>query len=601
MYKAQALHACLIKQGLHSHAYRCNLLLQSYVKSNSLSDAQKLLSTMPVANAVSYNTVLSGYFSSGSVAEALNLFESTHGKDCQSWNIVISGLAKYNWHERALTHFLKMRDSVVRPDAVTYSIVVPCCELGLGKQVHGEIVKMGVGSDAFLGTNLMKMYGGAGAVHSARKVFGEMPERDLVAWNAMIFCFSKHGGGDTCVELFRKLCREGIQPDEYTYAIILNDFVSHAQLFEAMMVQSAVTRRGYHSDCFINNALIDLYFKCGFVASAFKLFEEMANPDLASWTTMIVGFSQSGHMELAESLFHEMRIQDIKPNSFTFGGLLSGCATSNALQWGKQLHALVLKCGLENEVIVGSSLLDVYSKCSEMDNALKAFRGLSEKDIVSWNGIICGYAANGQAEEALKLYNEMLREGSPGVSPNVVTFVGVLSACCHAGLVEEGCHHFIDMVTKHCIRPTVEHYTCIVDLLGRAGHLEEAEALLLSLPSEPDVVIWGALLGACKLHGNLRMARHVSKHLHANEPFSSSNYVLLANSYTDSGRWGEAVEVRELMQARGVQKNVGCSWIDVRGCMRLFLSGDKSHPLIDTVREVLKRLHLHIDEVLTIS
>ncbi|KAK3443610.1 hypothetical protein EUGRSUZ_B03718 [Eucalyptus grandis] len=488
MYKAQALHACLIKQGLHSHAYRCNLLLQSYVKSNSLSDAQKLLSTMPVANAVSYNTVLSGYFSSGSVAEALNLFESTHGKDCQSWNIVISGLAKYNWHERALTHFLKMRDSVVRPDAVTYSIVVPCCDLGLGKQVHGEIVKMGVGSDAFLGTNLMKMYGGAGAVHSARKVFGEMPERDLVAWNAMIFCFSKHGGGDTCVELFRKLCREGIQPDEYTYAIILNDFVSHAQLFEAMM------------------------------------------------------------------------------------------------------------CGLENEVIVGSSLLDVYSKCSEMDNALKAFRGLSEKDIVSWNGIICGYAANGQAEEALKLYNEMLREGSPGVSPNVVTFVGVLSACCHAGLVEEGCHHFIDMVTKHCIRPTVEHYTCIVDLLGRAGHLEEAEALLLSLPSEPDVVIWGALLGACKLHGNLRMARHVSKHLHANEPFSSSNYVLLANSYTDSGRWGEAVEVRELMQARGVQKNVGCSWIDVRGCMRLFLSGDKSHPLIDTVREVLKRLHLHIDE-----
>ncbi|KAK9274343.1 hypothetical protein L1049_019157 [Liquidambar formosana] len=256
MYKAQIFHAALVKSGLQNHVYQCNILLQAYIKSQALFDAHKLLHLMPHPTVVSYNTILSGYFKSHLVSEALELFKAAPKTDCQSWNIVISGCSQNQRLEEALTHFVKMRHGSIRPDNFTYSIVIPYCDFDFGQQLHAEIIKVCPSSDAFLGTNLLRMYAGGGAIEGARKVFDGMPHRDLVTWNALISCYSQYGMGDRTIELFRQLGREGIVADEYTYAIVLNEFASCLLVFEAMQIHSLIIQRGLCSDRFTSNALM---------------------------------------------------------------------------------------------------------------------------------------------------------------------------------------------------------------------------------------------------------------------------------------------------------------------------------------------------------
>lgn len=597
MYKPQAHHASLIKKGRIDHVHQCNNLLQSYISSQALSQAHRLLQSMPRPDVISHNSILSGYFKFGLFSEAITHFDGASKRNARSWNLVLSGCVKYHKPGEALTHFVKMRCTSVRPDSFTYAIVIPCCDLGFGRQVHADVVKIGSELDAYLGTNLLKMYAEFGGIGDARRVFDGMPYRDLVAWNAMISCYSKHGMGEISVELFRQLVREGVFADEYTYATVLNEFEARWQVLEAMQVHALIIKRGFCSDRFANNALVNLYSKFGYVASASRLFEAIPYPDVVSWTVIIVGLLQSGHMNEGMRLFYQMQLANIEPNSFTFGGLLGAFANANAFGKGRQFHGLVLKFGLGANVVVGSAVVDMYSKFGEMDEAFRAFQEVPERDAVSWSVIICGYAKNGSGMEALKLYNEMLQLGPPGMRPNEAIFVGVLSACSHNGLLKEAYTYFREMVDKHRIIPKAEHYTCIVDLLGRAGLLQEAEALILALPMAPDNVMWGSLLGACKLHGDVEMARRILERLCAIEPHNSSNYVLLANSYTDIGEWGEAVEVREVMEARGIEKSAGRSWVEIGTSTHSFLAGDYLHPRIEVASGVLHRLNLQMRDV----
>ncbi|KAM7523419.1 hypothetical protein LguiA_013321 [Lonicera macranthoides] len=394
MYKAQILHAHLVKNGLFFNVYNCNLLLQSYINSGSLFHAHNLLKFLPHTNVVSFNTILSGFFRSNLVSQALKFFNSSPQKDCHSWNIAISGCVKNQRLDLALAHFVRMRGSLV------------------------------------------------------------------------------------------------------------------------------------------------------------------------------------------------------KPNSYTLSGLLSACASFGAFQRGKQLHGFVFKINMENDVIVGSAIVDMYSKGGEMNDALKFVRSMPERDIASWNAIICGFAQSDEVINALKLYEELILF-NPIIVPNDITFVGVLSACSHVGLVKEGNNYFNDMILNHKITPKKEHYTCMVDLLARAGQLEEAEAVMLALPIKPDDVMWTALLGACKLHGNLFMAKRISQKAKA---LNSSNYVSLSNSYADSARWFEAIEVKGMMEARGVEKISGHSWIEIGDCMHSFLSGDKLHARIDMAYEMLQILYLQMGD-----
>ncbi|KAK4278897.1 hypothetical protein QN277_016675 [Acacia crassicarpa] len=596
MYKAQTLHASIVKKGLQNNVYHCNVLLQAYIKVHALSSAQKLLRFMPNPNVVSHNTLLSGYFSFGLVAEALEVFSATPAKDSRSWNILISGYVKNLRIEDAMSHFVKMKRSPVKPDGYTYSIVLPLCDLSSGRQVQAEIFKVCSISDSYLGTNILQMYASCGVIEDARKVFDEMPVRDLVTWNALISCYSRFGLGDFCLSLYKQMYREGILADEYTHAIILNEMASHLQLMEATQIHSCGIKLGFCSDPFITNSLLELYAKCGLIDSALFLFEEIQDKDVFAWTTIVTGLSQSGHIDEAVWLFYEMQLAGVEPNSFTFGGMLGACAVRNTLQRGRQLHGVAIKYGLENNLVVGSAISDMYSKCGEMQQAFMMFQSMPEKDIVVWNGIICGFAQNGEAMKALKLYNKMVQLGPSVVSPNNVTFMGVLSACSHRGLVQEGFRYFNEMIHEYKIKPKIEHYTCMVDLLGRSGLLEEAEALLLQMPFKADAVMWSTLLGACKLHGNLTMAKRISGDLHTVGPWNSSNYVLLANSYAFMGEWSETLEVREMGNLKGLKKSLGCSWIETGGQMHSFVSGDKSYPLIERVYSVLKFIYIQMSD-----
>ncbi|KAF3454287.1 hypothetical protein FNV43_RR04734 [Rhamnella rubrinervis] len=293
--------------------------------------------------------------------------------------------------EEGLAHFVKLRSSFVRLDSFTYSIIVPCCDMVLGQQVHADVVEIYSVSDVFLGTNFIGVYAGVGEMGAAMKVFDEMPKRDLVAWNALISCYSKAGMGERSMRIV---------------------------------------------------------FKVWLFASSLALFKELPEQDVVAWTTIITRFSESGNMECASWLFYETRFENIQQNSFTFASLLSACAHLNAFQSGKQLHGLVLKYGLETDVVMGSVMLDMFSKYGQMEDAITFFRMIPEKDTISCNGIIGGYAQNGEATKALKLFDEMVHLESPTVSPNDFTLIGVLSACSHNGLLKEAYGYFNDMIHK---------------------------------------------------------------------------------------------------------------------------------------------------------
>ncbi|CAL9159546.1 unnamed protein product [Musa hybrid cultivar] len=542
--EAQRFHAALLTSGFRNHAYRCNLLLRAYARCGALSHARSLLLQMPLPTLVSFNTLLSGFVRSGRIDDAIDLFDAMPATDAHSYNTVICGLVRIHRVREAFARFLRMARSHVRPDDFTCSTIVACCDLSGGRQLHALMVKVAsLTSDPFAGTNLLRMYGDAGEMCDARKVFDEMGHRDLTSWNVLIDCYFKSGMGELCIKIFVEMVRDRIRLDEFTLATVMNELASCSSVSKGMQVHSLVVRAGFIMDRFCCNALLNLYSKGGFVSSAMKLFDDMTDPDVVSWTIMISGLEVGGHIIDAFEVFNSMRMAEVEPNSFTFGTLIGCCANVNAFDIGKQFHALVLKNGLELDVVVGSTIVNMYSKCGEITDALRLFQSLPERDIVSWNGVICGLAQNGEATTALQLFDEMVQLRLNGIMPNHVTFVGVLTACSRAGLIRKGCSIFNDMVDVYSCEPQAEHYACMVDLFARSGLLEEAEVIIQSLSTEPNIILWGALLGACKSRGNLVMAKRIVKRLYVSEPMNSSDYVLLANLYAANKEWDDVFKV----------------------------------------------------------
>lgn len=589
---AHKLHATLLKAGLHGDAYRCNLLLRAYVRSGALADARALLDLMPSPTLVSYNTLLSGYASSGRADAALDLLDAMPDKDAWSWNTAISGLSRAGQPCEALRRFLQMTRGPVAPDGFTYSIVSPCCDLGEARQVLARAVKAGVFADACVGTGFVRLYAELRLLEDARKVFDCMPQRDLVSWNVLLDCYMKSGEAGSCLQEFLRMVANGIRPDEFTFSTVLNDLAERFAGLEAMQIHSVILRFGYLMDLFLCNSLLNVYGRCGYVDLAKKLFDAMLDKDVVSWTALISGLSASGYQADAFHLFCQMRKASILPNCFSFGSVISSCACVNDLTGGRQCHALAIKHGLEVVPVVASSLLDMYSKCAETDDAIRVFEITPQRDIVSWNAMICGLAQNGQSRRALELYDEMVRLHQESVTPNSVTFVGVLSACSHAGAVQKGCSYFAQMVNNFCIEPIPEHYTCLVDLFARAGWLEEAEGIISDLPFEHDAVILDTFLSGCRKHGNLDMAKRVAKRFLANDSGNASTIFLLSNMFVANEDWNDALELREAVISRGAHKVIGTSWIDVGGQVHCFRAGSSPHPQFKSICEVLQQLRL---------
>lgn len=467
----------------------------------------------------------------------------------------------------------------------------------------------------------MGMYALLGNAENARKLFDAMPERDVISWNVLISGYVRCRKFQDAVDVFRRMREEGnMKPDEATIASALTACVALKDLELGGEIHRYVVKE-LQITVIIGNALLDMYSKCGcldiareifdgmpaknvncvtslvsgYINSgrldeARKLFDRSSFRDTVLWTAMINGYVQFNRFDEAVALFREMQNEQIKPDRFTVVALLTGCAQQGALEQGRWVHRYIDENGIVVDRVVATALIEMYAKCGFVKKSMEIFRGLKARDTALWTSIISALAMNGETAEALNLFTEM---NQVGAKPDGITYIGVLSACNHGGLVDEACRHFHSMEKMFHIKPEMEHYGCMIDLLGRAGRLGEAEMFIKDVPKENKEIVvplYGALLSACRIHGNVEMSEQIFKRLSEIEVCDSGVCTLLANVYASAGRWEEAKQVRKEMKALGVRKYPGCSSIEVNGVVHEFLVGDGSHPEMADVCAMLNRI-----------
>jgi len=514
---------------------------------------------------------VTGYAQNGDVVEALDLFRRMPERNVVSWTAMIVAYSKHGCSQEALRLFYEMMLTGVRPDQFTFSSVLLACAslaaVEYGKEVHENIIKNGFQSDVFVGNALVDMYAKCGRIADAQKMFENMLERDLVSWNAMITGYAQNGQLNEALMLFRDMPeRDVVSWNVMIATYAQNGYTDEAwNLFQKMPERNAVSWTAMIAQCAQDGQFVE----------AKSLFQEMPERDIISWNAMIAGYVQNGSFHEALHLFGQMQMTDMKPNTVTFVGIISACANMAGVEHGKKVHGDIIRNGFESDTTLGNSLIDMYAKCSSIKTARKVFDKMPERVVVSWNTMIGGYGMHGCGNEALQLFEQMQHSG---LKPNHVTFLVVLFACSHAGLLDDGWRYF-DLMSRHYqIEPLIEHYCCMVDLLGRAGFLDEAEDFINKMSVNPNAAIWRSLLGACTVHYNVELGERVADLLFESDPNNSAHYVLLSNMYALAGRWDDVEKVRALMKDRSVKKSPGCSWIEVRSKVHAFTVGDGTQP-----------------------
>eukprot|EP01018_Ginkgo_biloba_P006883 Gb_03551 [translate_table: standard] len=538
--------------------------------------------------------LLKMYLVCGSLDDARLVFDETSEQERSSfmWNAMIRGYVRNGFcEEEALTLYHQMILSGIQQDIYTFSNVLKACgglsDLEQGKEIHTSIIRSGYESDVLVGTALLDMYSRCGSIDDARKVFDITSERNVVTWTAMIYGFSHSGLSKEALECFRQMQIEGCRANSVTLCSVLPACGMLEALQQGKEIHGFVIRNGYDSYVFVGSALVDMYSKCSRLQVARQVFGKMPERNVVAWSTMIAGHTNNGHANEALEIFRQMERDGVKPNPVTMANVLPACGDLAVLQQGKEIHAYIIRSEFESNAFACSALIDMYAKCGSVEVARQVFDKMFVKDVVTWTAMIAGYGINGYGENALTLFRQMQQTN---LKPNHVTFLAVLSACSHAGLVAEGMQYFDSMSRNYHMIPRVEHYSCVVDLLGRAGQLKEAYNFIQSMPLEPDAGVWGALLGACRIHCNIEIGEHAAKRLLELEPTNAGNPVLLSNIYAAAGQWNDVAKVRAMMKDRGLKTRHGYSWIEVKNRVHTFIVGDKSHPQSNEIYAMLESL-----------
>lgn len=498
-----------------------------------------------------------------------------------AFNVMIRGLTTaWQKYSHALKFYYQMKCLGLKPDNFTYPFVFISCAnllaLNHGVSAHSSVFKIGLDEDDHVSHSLITMYARCDKLGSARKVFDEIRERDLVSWNSMISGYSKMGYAKEAVELFGRMREEEFLPNEMTLVSILGSSGDLGDLVLGRWVEGFVVENKMELNFYMGSALIDMYGKCGDLVSARKVFDGMVKKDVVTWNAMITGYAQNGLSNEAIMLFNGMKDTGVNPDKITLIGVLSACASIGALDLGKWVDKYASQRGLQHDIFVATALIDMYAKCGSIDDALKVFEDMPVTNEVSWNAMISALAFNGQAHEALLLFERMSKEGR-AARPNDVTFIGVLSACVHAGLVDEGRRLFDLMSSSFGLIPKIEHYSCMVDLYARAGHLSEAWDFVERMPEKVDEIVVGALLGACQKQKNTDISQRVMQLLLEIEPSNSGNYVISSKIFANLRMWDDSAKMRALMREKGVSKTPGCSWIGIDDQIHEFHAGDDLH------------------------
>ncbi|RAL54871.1 hypothetical protein DM860_013567 [Cuscuta australis] len=531
------------------------------------------------------------YMSFGRTGNARKVFDRIACPDTVLWNTMVAGLSKNFCFNEAIRVFRDMVGSGIKYDAATLAVVLTSVAelqaLQMGKTVHCLSIKVGCFFHDFVLTGLISAYSRCRDVKTGWLLFEQIRKPDLIPFNAMIAGFAFNNETESSVRLFKDLLasREKVNSSTIVGLIPVSSPFGHLDLcfsIHGLCVKTYIIRNPS-----VSTALTTAYSRLNELEFARKLFDESSERTLASWNAMISGYAQNGQTEMAISLFLEMQKLGIHPNPITITSILSACSQLGALSIGRWIHELIKNETLESNIYVLTALVDMYAKCGNIETARQLFDTMLERNAVTWNAMISGYGLHGFGRESLMLFDRML---SSGVYPTEVTFLSLLYACSHAGLVEEGENIFHSMVHYHGIKPSSEHYACMVDLLGRAGKLEKALNFIERMPVEPGPAEWGALLGACKTHKNTNLANFVSGKLFNLDAVNVGYYVLLANIHSTDHNYPRAASVRQMVKKRNLAKTPGCTLIEVDGYPYVFKSSDQSHPQSGAIYSKLEEM-----------
>lgn len=540
------------------------------------------------------NALVTAYARGGSLDAARKVFEEMPARDLVSWNALVCGLAQDGECPAEIIRvFLRMlKHGGVRPDRISVCSVIPACggegKLELGRQIHGFAVKLGIEGHVSIANVLVAMYYKCGTPGCARRLFEFMGERDVVSWTTVMSM-----DREDAVLLFNGMMRDGVAPNEVTFVAMLSAMPGHCPAREGQMVHAVCIKTGLSDKPAAANSLITMYAKLRRMDDARMIFGLMPHPEVIAWNALISGYAQNEMCQDALEAFLSM-VKITKPSETTFASILSAVTAVEtvSMAYGQMYHCQTLKLGLGASEYVSGALIDLYAKRGSLEESWKAFGETVHRSLIAWTAIISANSKHGNYDAVVNLFNDMARSG---VTPDGVVLLSVLTACRYSGFASLGREIFESMATKHGAELWPEHYACVVDMLGRAGRLEEAEELMLQMPSGPSVSAMQSLLGACRIHGNTDVGERVAGVLLETEPTESGAYVLLSNIYAEKGDWGAVARVRRKMRGMGVKKEVGFSWVDAGGAndslhLHKFSSDDTTHPQREEIYRVAEGL-----------
>lgn len=555
------IHALLILSGSLSHPQSPGHLIAAYSRFGEISTARQVFDTIPQPKISAYNPL-------------------------------IIALSRHNLPTQVLDLYRQLVSAgVSRPDSSTFTIALKACaqllDLETGEEIRNRAFEHGYGHDVFVCSALVNLYAKCGRMEDALEVFEGIPKRDLVSWTTMITGFASYGKPVKAIEVYRKMRQDGLEGDEVVMIGLAQACAGLGDARMGLSVHGQMVRFGMRMDVVVETSLVDMYAKNGMLDLARVVFDRMKVKNVISWSALISGYAQNGLASEALSTLVEMQDCGFEPDSVALVSALLACSQIGFLKLGKSVHGFIFRrCDLER--ISGTSIIDMYSKCGSLTSARVIFDRIISRDLISWNAIISSYGVHGCGNEALSLFLEMIEAK---LKPDDATFASLLSAFSHSGLVEEGRHWFSRMMREFGIEPGEKHYTCMVDLLARADHVEEAYELINSMKREPGIAVWVALLSGCHNHKKLEIGEIVAKKVIELNPNDLGIHALVSNVFAAAKKWAEVAKVRRAMRKLGTRKVPGCSLVEVNGRLHGFLIEDKSHPEYEKIMEMLKKLN----------
>ncbi|XP_073127623.1 pentatricopeptide repeat-containing protein At3g53360, mitochondrial-like isoform X1 [Henckelia pumila] len=543
-------------------------------------------------NSFVINSLVNFYGKCGLLKMAAHVFDAIAEPGTISCVSFIASCVQCGENEQGLRVFLRCLRMGVKMNEFCYGSVLGACAalevLEVGMEVQCLAIKCGVKIDHFVVTGLVNFYAKCGELELAHRALKEAEKPGLTAaWTALIGGCVQLGRYREAIDFFQELLSTGLRPNELTFASVLGAFGKEKEIWGGMQLHSLIIKLGFKAFTFVSNSILDFYSKIDHLEESIVIFREMDGHDNVSWNALIAGFMNSGYFEQATELIQNMFSDGFDPDPYTYSSLLSICGDLPAIEWGKQIHCSIIKPGFDSNVVVGSSLIDMYGKCGRLNDSRKVFNILPNRNLISWNAIISGYAQHGFGREALNMYNVMLQNG---IKPNDITFIAVLSSCGHVGSLAEGLHHFDSMTKEFGIIPKNDHLACMVSLFSRKGQTKEAYDFIRSFSVKPEKVFWRCLLSGCITNKDLELAKYAAEMILSIDPDDTSAHIMLSNIYADSNMWKESSQVRKLMKEKALKKETGYSWTELRDKVLCFSADDCLQLHGNGVREVLSGL-----------